>query len=70
MTSADAYSEGGEKRPLVAHGFRSPNGRLSPLTAPTGMIGKVCNGSNRRVRGSARERPVMAQSLRQPQWGL
>jgi hypothetical protein len=32
-------------RPVMAHGFRSAYGRLSPLTAPTALIGKVCNGS-------------------------
>ena len=44
----------------MAHGFRSAYSRLSPLTAPTALIGKVCNGSNRRVQSAFRERSVLA----------
>ena len=36
--------------PVMAHGFRGAYGRLSPLTAPTALIGKVCNGSKFAVR--------------------
>ena len=34
-----------EQRPHLAHGFRGAYGRLSPLTAPTSLVGKVCSGS-------------------------
>jgi hypothetical protein len=49
-------------RPLLTHGFRAAYGRLSPLTGPRALIGKVCNGSTSPVHQAVSESPFFVHS--------